>query len=338
MPSARRLLWYGAEAPMPRSVLTLDGDVCGPLRFEFCAEDGTWIAAVDLGTLPADTLCVPSLILGRCVPRRYRMRATWEGGGALELVTITLDADTVPAAQWPQGDHGQIGPPQRRAQAGIDCFETLDTLTGCRLHIEIESGSTPPQADLAVSLRPRLLQAIPDDGSEAPTLAVPGFSQMSCADDIARQICSPVSVAMVLAALGIPRDLEQFAYASRHPQHRLFGIWPANLAAAWHAGASGVIRTFDSAAQAARVLTAGYPIIASIRFEAGDLIDAPLPRTGGHLVVLRGLGRDRVTVNDPAGADGSEVVREYDRSAFLRAWLGDRGVGYLLWPRQEIAP
>lgn len=321
---------------MPRSAVTLDGDVCGRLVFEPGAEAGTWVAGIDLGTLLAGTLCVPSLILGQRAPRRYRMYATWEGGGALDLVSITLPEDTKSPLPWPKGDYGPVGPPQRRAEAGIDCFETVDTLTGCRLQIEVESGSTPPEVDLAVSLRPRLLNDIADDGSEAPTLPVPGFSQMSCADDIARQICSPVSVAMVLAALGIPRDLEQFAYASRHPQHRLFGIWPANLAAAWHAGASGVIRTFDSAAQAARILTAGYPIVTSIRFEAGELMDAPLPRTGGHLVVLRGLGRDRVTVNDPAGANGSDVAREYDRRAFLRAWLGDRGVGYLLWPRQNI--
>lgn len=59
--------------------------------------------------------------------------------------------------------------------------------------------------------------------------------------------------------------------------------------------------------------------------------------TKGHLVVLRGLGEDTVTVNDPAAATADAVPTAYDREAFLRAWLADRGVGYVFWRREDRA-
>ncbi len=262
------------------------------------------------------------------------MAARWPGGSC-HLVAVAVAAPDADLSNWPRGDHGPVGTAGQRVEAGIDCFEATDDLSACSLELEIDGGAEPPQVGLAVSLRSRLQASIEDDGSEAAPLPVPYFSQMVCSQAIARHICSPVSVAMTLAFLGIATDVESFAQESRHPDHRLFGIWPCNLAAAWRAGASGVVRSFDSAADAARVLSAGYPIVTSIRFEAGGLAGAPLERSGGHLVVLRGMGPDTVLVNDPAGASSNEVERSYDRTAFLRAWLGDRGVGYVLWPRRD---
>lgn len=333
----RRLLWHGAATPLPRSAATVDGEICGPLEFEPGTQRDRWHCRVGLGTLPAGTLCVPSLILGPTPVRRYRMHAQWRGGRC-DLVAIAITAPHAALADWPRGEYGRVGDAGHRAEAGIDCFEATDALAHCSLEVVIDSQGGPPEVDLAVSLRPRLQPSLTDDGSEAGNLAVPHFSQMTCSDAIARHICSPVSVAMILGALDLAADIEGFAQASRHPDHGLFGIWPSNLAAAWRAGASGVVRSFDAPAEAARILAAGYPIVASIRFEAGGLTGAPLERSAGHLVVLRGMGPDTVLVNDPAGASADEVERSYERAAFLRAWLGDRGVGYVLWSRGATNP
>lgn len=292
-----------------------------------------WQTAVDLGTLAAGTLCIPSLILGEDDICAYRMRLTWAAGGEAELVAIGVAAGPESILCWPQAHHGRVGPPGGLAAAGIDCLEAIDTLQDCRLGIEVESARSPHQLMLAVSLRQRKLDGVAGGTVQTPELGVPPFSQMTCAAAIARQVCSPVSVAMVLASLGIDCHPQTLAGDSFQPQHRMFGIWPANLAAAWRAGASGVVRSFDDADEAADLLSAGHPIITSIRFEPGQLPGAPLPRSSGHLVVLRGLGADHATVNDPAGSEVGAVPRRYDRQAFLEAWLGDRGVGYVLWPR-----
>ncbi|MCC5888098.1 MAG: C39 family peptidase [Gammaproteobacteria bacterium] len=331
-----RLLWHGEQGPCSRIAAIVDGSDGGPLRWA-AADPGHWRTEVILGQLPGGTLCVPSLILGEDDVSGYRMRLTWGTGGVAELVAIGVSAGAESIADWPRAHHGPVGHAGQRAEAGIDCLEAIDTLTDCRLGIEVTSPTCPRDLQLAVSLRQRQIEVPAAPGSWTPELAVPPLSQMTRDAAIARQICSPLSVAMVLASLGIHRDPEAFARDSFQPQHGMFGIWPANLAAAWRAGASGVVRSFDAAEDAARLLVAGYPIVASIRFEAEQLIGAPLPRSSGHLVVLRGLGADTVTVNDPAGADAESVVHHYDRNAFLRAWLQDRGVGYVLWPRRPSA-
>jgi hypothetical protein len=143
---------------------------------------------------------------------------------------------------------------------------------------------------------------------------------------------------MVLRRLGLEPELVAFVRTSEHPHHeRLLGLWPWNLARAWEAGAAGVVRTFASARDATHVLRAGHPIVASVRYREGELPGAPMPGTKGHLVVLRGLEAATVTVNDPAAPTADAVPTAYDRQAFLRAWLADRGVGYVFWRREDRA-
>lgn len=329
MPAAERLYWHGEALPCAGLDAILDGRRVGPLRWR--RQDGCWQAQVDLGTLPAGSLCIPSLILGQSPIRRYRMQLQWGAGNQARLAVIHVTAAAEEAHDWPAGDHRRVGTPGAAAEAGIDCVEAIDTLQDLRLLVEVDAEGAPADSLLLVSRRPRLLLEIDDDGSTAPTLAVPAHSQMTLEPTIARHVCSPVSVAMVLGSLNLAADPHALARDSRHPTHQMFGIWPANMAAAWRCGAGGVVRSFDHAGQAAALLAAGHPIVASLRFEAGELPAAPLPRSGGHLMVLRGMDADSVCVNDPAAATPEEVTRQYPRAAFLRAWLRDRGVGYVLW-------
>ena len=69
-------------------------------------------------------------------------------------------------------------------------------------------------------------------------------------------------------------------------------------------------------------------MVASIRFAAGGLAGAPLAATGGHLVLLRGIGDGAVVVNDPA-APPAEVERRYSTEEFAAAWLRWRGAAYV---------
>lgn len=77
-----------------------------------------------------------------------------------------------------------------------------------------------------------------------------------------------------------------------------------------------------------RALAVGTPVIASIRFKAGELTDAPLNSTAGHLIVVRGIEDGQVIAHDPAAPDHESVLRRYALDEFSRAWLTQRGVVY----------
>ena len=307
-----------------------------PIHWKAGPEPDLWTASLELGDLEAGLLCVPSMILVDDGVRAQAMELRWAAGGALPLSPIRIDPDADPPGE--PGTLDTRTTPGGSVTGGYDCFETRTPVAAAELHLRLTTrDGTQPRVGLLLGLRPRHL-AVEDDGATAPELEAPGLSQMCLDAAIARHVCSPLSVAMVLARLGVAIDPEAFARSTEHPDHRrLFGMWPLNLARAWHAGAGGLVRVFTRPAEAAALLAAGHLVVASIRFEQGALPGAPLPRTGGHLVVLRGMDSDRVWVNDPAAPDDASVHREYDRGAFLEAWLADRGVGYVLWQRSAAA-
>ncbi|MEE4298981.1 MAG: C39 family peptidase [Pseudomonadales bacterium] len=299
------------------------------LAFE-ATPDG-WRCSVALPELAADALLVPSLVLADQLPGAYAMSLRWGGADeGIDLAPIAVRPGATLTVAKARMERVEIA--GAAATGGLDCVETRDALPAPVLVLH-GSGPAPTDALLLVSVRQRRI-AVQDDGATAPDLDVPAFSQMTRPKEIARHVCSPVSVAMVLAAAGRRLDPEAFARACEHPDHsHLFGMWPLNLARARNEGFGGLVRLFDRVEEIARLLAAGVPVVASIRFDDGALPGAPLARTGGHLVVLRGLAADSVLVNDPAAPSDDAVTRRYDRAPFLEAWLADRGVGYLLWPR-----
>lgn len=329
-------LWPAPGDGLPPELVPADCRQQGPIRWQAGATPGLWTATLDLGDLEAGLLCVPSLVLVDDQVRAQAMELRWAAAGALPLSPIRID----PEAEAP-GEPGTLDTrttPGGSVTGGYDCCETRTPVSGAELHLQLTTRDrAPPRVGLLLGMRPRRM-VVEDDGATAPELEAPCLSQMRLDAAIARHVCSPLSVAMVLARMGIDTDPETFARSTEHPDHRrLFGMWPLNLARAWHAGAAGLIRVFTRPAEVAALLAAGHPIVASIRFEEGALPGAPLPRTGGHLVVLLGMDADRVRVNDPAAPDDASVCRRYDRKAFLDAWLADRGVGYVLWQRSDSA-
>ena len=322
-----RLLRFDA----PAAAATLPSEIAARAAREPLAlhQDGTgWRAEVRLPRLERRDLVVPSLVLGTHIPERYDLRFRWTGA-TIDLAPIALRPDLV--LDGPPARLDTVGARAGRAIGGLDCMEVVEPIADCVLEVA-GTGPVPEDAVLLVSVRTRRIDPV-DTGARAPDLDVPGRSQMTHSAEIARHICSPISVCMVMARADVHPDPETFARASEHPHHsKLFGLWPLNLARARSAGFSGCVRIFDDVSEAARLLELGYPIVTSIRFEAGALPGAPLPRTSGHLVVLRGLGARDVLVNDPAAPDDAAVPHRYDRASFLRAWLSDRGVAYVLWP------
>ncbi len=156
------------------------------------------------------------------------------------------------------------------------------------------------------------------------------------------RICSPTSVAMVLAYWGVPVALGDLAAEMFHPALDLYGVWPAAIHVAGRHGLLGYLLRFPDWSSAAWCLERGLPIIASVRYRAGELSGAALDETSGHLVVLTGYEGTEVLVNDPVASDSATVFRRYQLDEIRRVWLERAGVGYVLfrpeWPSRRSRP
>jgi hypothetical protein len=169
----------------------------------------------------------------------------------------------------------------------------------------------------------------------ATRLAVPSRSQMLEPEDIRRRICSPTSVAMVLEHWG--RRVDTIAVAADSLVADRYGVWPAAIAAAGRRGVTGYLLRFPEWASAAWCLTQGLPIVASVRYGAGELPGAVMDATDGHLVVITGMNGDDVFLNDPAADTTATVARQVRRDAFERVWLERAGIGYVFFDPERAA-
>jgi hypothetical protein len=216
--------------------------------------------------------------------------------------------------------------------------------------------ATPPIADVSVRvrLRARMLSAVlaaptlltvslsddvadlpsgsPAGRSADPALSVPTISQMEAPEPLRMRICSPVCVAMVLGYWGHDVDPVTLAEEMRDARHDLYGVWPAAILAAGRRGVHGYLMRFPSWKAAEWCLHRRLPVIASIRYAAGELRGAAVESTPGHLIVLTGIAGTSVLVNDPAAPTRTEVPRAYALEDLQRVWLERSGVGYVLFP------
>jgi hypothetical protein len=224
--------------------------------------------------------------------------------------------------------HRAVAEPNASVRTHIDYFSIHAPLAGARLRFAVFGASAPERYLLAVSVRAARIDA-GSGGASSTRLAVPPVSQLLAPRAVRRRICSPACVAMVLAHVRLDGNLAQVAADCYHAPSRLFGVWPLALRAAARHGLLGAVESLDSVDTAAAFIACDTPVVASIRFEAGALDGAALPRTDGHLVVVTGLANDAIHVNDPASPSLACVPRSYPRAAFANAWLTHRGAAYL---------
>lgn len=156
---------------------------------------------------------------------------------------------------------------------------------------------------------------------------VPPLSQMDEAEAVRGRICSPTCVTMALRALGRIYPTAFVAADCYDFGEKIYGNWAFNVASLWRLGAQARLDFFPTAEQAGSELFFGKILIASIRFQDGSLGGAPIQKTNGHLVLLKGVRRRDdgswgIVVNDPAAGDVEGVPRVYDIDEFERAWSG----------------
>jgi hypothetical protein len=113
------------------------------------------------------------------------------------------------------------------------------------------------------------------------------------------------------------------------------GNWPFNTAyaAGLDLGLAGFVTRLYSMSDAEKWIAAGVPLIISISFKAGELPGAPISKTNGHLIVVRGFDKNGdVIVNDPAARDNASVQLIYPRAALEAAWGHSHRTAYIIYP------
>lgn len=169
-------------------------------------------------------------------------------------------------------------------------------------------------ADVALDVAPRAQLSVPEIG---------------------RIICSPTSLATVMAYHGHHEGTEQAAAGAKDNGAGIYGNWSYNVAYAGEKGFTAWVQRCNSMEDVKQYLLRGLPIIASIRItDTEQLIGAESAYPYGHLLVITGLttedGHDYVLVNDPSAHEDEGVPRRYRLDQFIKAWT--RKIIYVLQP------
>jgi peptidase C39-like protein len=252
--------------------------------------------------------------------------------GALELAVTGSDGERsgwLPYAEWSADERRSLNGGD--ANAWIE-YDALRVPLGAA-HVAIRSSvdldalavATPP---LAAQTAGRETQRAAHDRPRV--LDVPQRSQYLATHPGERGWCSPTALAMVLAFHGHTLDIATIAAGVFDSGYGGAGNWAFNIAFAGRLGLRAADAYLADLRHAATFIEAGLPLVLSITWRAGSLPGAPLERSAGHLVVLRGFDANGdVLVNDPAQPG---VAACYPRDAFEAAWLGHGGVAYLVAP------
>jgi len=217
----------------------------------------------------------------------------------------------------------------------VDVFRAAPAVHAVRLRVRVRAGETArwlvglsAADDAPADLRP---------SAGPPTrLDVPPLSQLEADATLGARICSPTSVAMVLGYWRCAVTPSALAAEVFHPELDIYGVWPSAIRAAASRGVAGYLLRFPDWVTARWCLERGIPIVASVRYAAGELTDAAVAATAGHLLVLVGVDGDTVLVNDPAAPTADSVARRYRADEFGCVWLARGGVGYVLFDPARV--
>ncbi|MFN8522734.1 MAG: C39 family peptidase [Chloroflexota bacterium] len=161
--------------------------------------------------------------------------------------------------------------------------------------------------------------------------------------------CSPTSTSMVMAYWArvtgdgsMDRTVPDAAVGTYDPVYRGNGNWPFNTAFAASHGLIAYVTRLASVAEMEPWIQSGVPLVASVAWQPGELPQAPIRSTNGHLLVVVGVAEDgAVVVNEPAADPrlGQPVRRTYPRRTFERLWqMASHGAVYVIYPANWPVP
>lgn len=182
--------------------------------------------------------------------------------------------------------------------------------------------------------RDRLATLDPGPEPLAVRVEVAPRHQQAEGPELGSRICSPTSVAAVLAYRGADHPTAEVAALLYDAENDLYGNWNRAVQGAWTLGVPGYLTRVSTWEEAARFIEGGTPLVISIGALAGQLTGAPYRKTAGHLLVLCGFdGEGRAIVMDPACPVGDDAPRRYYLSELETVWLRRGGFAYVLGER-----
>ena len=217
----------------------------------------------------------------------------------------------------------------------VDVFRAARAVDAVRLRVRVRAAASARWI-VALSAADEAPPDLRFDAGPPVRVAVPALSQMEADAVLASRICSPTSVAMVLDYWGRGVAPSALAAEMMHPALDIYGVWPAAVRAAATRGVAGYLLRFPDWTAARWCLARGIPIVASVRYAAGELSGAAITATPGHLVVIVGLDGHTVLVNDPAAPTARSVPRQYRADEFSQVWLARTGVAYVLFDPNRL--
>ncbi|MBO4707794.1 MAG: C39 family peptidase [Elusimicrobiaceae bacterium] len=144
------------------------------------------------------------------------------------------------------------------------------------------------------------------------------------------EICSPTSLTMALNYFGKKVALDDTIKGVFDNGAKIYGTWPFNTAFSGELGLKCCVTRCVSLAQAEAEIYQARPLIISIEFKNGELKNAPVKQTEGHLIILIGLDEngDFIAI-DPAAKTAKTARRIYSRKDLAKVWLKNkRGLAY----------
>jgi hypothetical protein len=255
-----------------------------------------------------------------------RARA-WRGGRPL--------ADWVKVATWSRETRGPRDAPTGAVTLDQDTLSFDPAADAIELEVTLERDPDGPEPTLA-SLGVTTFRARPDPpgpltpGQPTRPLSVRWRSQRVEAPEIAMRVCGPTSLAMAMEYFDVRRTTAEVAAAAFDPGGAIaYGNWAHLAAVAAEHGLEGQVLALRSLDQLRSILGLGSVAILSLSFAEGELPQAPVPSTQGHLVLAHGVDAEgRVLVNDPAGHREADGRVAYDAVPLARAWK--RGIAIVI--------
>lgn len=163
-------------------------------------------------------------------------------------------------------------------------------------------------------------------------LNLPKISQMIQNTKDRKRICSPASLFMILKYYKKNLTLNKIASMVKDRNKNIYGNWLFNTLYANSSGLNSFIARFNSVYEIIPLLKNKIPLAASISFKKGELKNAPLKKTKGHLIVIKGItDKGDIITNDPAADSNKTVERIYNIDEFEKAWIVNKhGTAYII--------
>ncbi|MBI3967725.1 MAG: peptidase C39 family protein [Chloroflexi bacterium] len=232
---------------------------------------------------------------------------------------------------WGDNARSQRGQDDANARVAIDTLKLRQPATAVQYRVTLTRGAevAPLLRGFAVSLADSgrvAANVSPVRPEMARDLDVPRRSQLQDGGSLANEICSPTSLGMVLGFWDVVQPTQQVVRGVYDRGAGIYGNWPFNTAYAASLGVTAFVDRFNSITDLEDEIAAGRPVIISVNYREGELAGAYLRRTGGHILVVRGITSDgSVIVNDPFSPDAGSVRRVYRRDQVAKVWLNNAG-------------